>query len=90
MIIHSLRSSLCDKVTYSHQSKKKRGFANYSLIQTFHGTFIKKYWCIIIAIVGNYYLGGTGLIRVKTYKTYFLQLLKLQFTWEHHCVLDNY
>lgn len=47
MIIHSLRSSLCDKVTYSHQSKKKkRGFANYSLIQTFHGTFIKKYWCV--------------------------------------------
>ena len=25
MIIHSLRSSLCDKVTYSHQSKKKKG-----------------------------------------------------------------
>lgn len=46
MIIHSLRSSLCDKVTYSHQSKKKRGFANYSSIQTFHGTFIKKYWCV--------------------------------------------
>ena len=24
MIIHSIRSSLCDKVTYSHQSKKKK------------------------------------------------------------------
>ena len=24
MIIHSLRSSLCDKVTYSHQSKKTK------------------------------------------------------------------
>ena len=25
MKIHSLRSSLCDKVTYSHQFKKKKG-----------------------------------------------------------------